>query len=141
MFSSLTAFAKALRHEIRVIQNQTPDILRTPKCVPDTEVGKLLSGLSAKTPDTNVEKLAGLSEAEESWLKTRAADLENDPARVARQLQAQKTKPTSVSGTHLGVLRMSGVWFWITLISSSNLPLIVLQVSAKAAMIRKGRGV
>lgn len=81
-----------LDDEIRVIKNQTPAILRNPEYAPDTEVGKLLSGLSAKTPDTNVEKLAGLSEAEESWLKTRAADLANDPARVARQLQAQKTK-------------------------------------------------
>ncbi|SMG62328.1 conserved hypothetical protein, partial [methanotrophic bacterial endosymbiont of Bathymodiolus sp.] len=81
-----------LDDEIRVINNQTPDILRNPKCAPDTKVGKLLSGLSAKTPATNVENLAGLSEAEESLLKTRAADLENDPARVARQLQAQKTK-------------------------------------------------
>lgn len=79
-----------LDDEIRVIKNQTPAILRVRN--EDTEVGKLLSGLSAKTPDTNVEKLAGLSEAEESSLKTLAADLANDPARVARQLQAQKTK-------------------------------------------------
>lgn len=78
--------------EIRVIENQTPAILKNPECASDTEVGKLLAGLSAKTTDAKVEELAGLSETEEARLKTLAADLANDPARVARQLQAKKVQ-------------------------------------------------
>jgi len=81
-----------LDDEIRVIENQTPAILKNPECAPDTEVGKLLASLSAKTTDAKVEELAGLSEAEEARQKTLAADLANDPARVARKLQAQKAQ-------------------------------------------------
>ena len=76
--------------EIRVIESQTPDILKNPECAPETEVGQLLSGLSTKTMDAKVEELAGLSETDEAQLKTLAADLANDPVQVARQLQRQK---------------------------------------------------
>lgn len=78
--------------EIKVIENQTPAILKKPECAPDTEVGQLLSGLSATTTDAKVEKLAGLSEFAEVRLNTLAADLANDPARVASKLQTQKTR-------------------------------------------------
>ncbi len=81
-----------LDDEIRVIENQTPAVLKNPECVPNTEVGKLLTSLSTKTPEARVEELAGLSEAEESRLKTLATDLASDPSRIARQLQAQKTQ-------------------------------------------------
>ncbi len=81
-----------LEAEIRVIENQTPAILKNPEGAPDTEVGQLLSGLSTNTTDAKVEELAGLSEADEARLKTLAVDLANDPARVARQLQTQKVQ-------------------------------------------------
>ena len=81
-----------LEAEIRVIENQTPAILKNPEGAPDTEVGQLLSGLSINTTDAKVEELAGLSETDEARLKTLAADLANDPARVARQLQTQKAQ-------------------------------------------------
>jgi hypothetical protein len=66
-----------LATEIRVIENQTPAIVKNPECAPDTEVGKLLSGLSAKTTDAKVEELSGLSETEGARLKTLSADLAN----------------------------------------------------------------
>ena len=96
VMASLAETCKTLKSklddEIRVIERQTPAILNSPDCAPDTEVGKLLSGLSSKTADATVEGLAGLSEPEEARLKTLAADLANDPVRVARQLQGQKTQ-------------------------------------------------
>lgn len=96
VMASLAETCKTLKSklddEIRVIERQTPAILNSPDCAPDTEVGKLLSGLSSKTADATVEGLAGLSELEEARLKTLAADLANDPVRVARQLQGQKTQ-------------------------------------------------
>ncbi len=81
-----------LDSEIRTIENQTPAILKNPECAPDTEVGKFLNNISTKTTDAAVEKLAQLSEAELAQLKTLAANLANDPARVARQLQSQKSQ-------------------------------------------------
>ncbi len=79
-----------LEAEIRVIENQTPAILKNPECDPDTEVGKLLSELSTKTTDAKVDELAELSEAEEARLKTLAADLANDPVPRARLFHRQK---------------------------------------------------
>lgn len=78
--------------EIEVIKNQTPAILKNHECAPDTEVGKLLSNLSAQTTEAKVEELAGLSETDEARLKTLATDLTNDPENLARQLQVQKNK-------------------------------------------------
>lgn len=79
-----------LDSEIRMIEYQTPDCLKNPLCEPETGVGKFMSGMSAKTTDAEVEKLAELSEDETARLRTLAADLASEPARVARQLQSQK---------------------------------------------------
>ena len=58
--------------EIKAIENQTPAILKNPACAPDTEVGKLMSGLSVITTNVKVGELAELSETEEVRLKTLA---------------------------------------------------------------------
>ena len=79
-----------LNDEISIIEARTPDILKNPPCNADTEVEKLISALSAKTLDSKVEELAGLSDEETERLQTLAADLASDPARLARQLQGQK---------------------------------------------------
>lgn len=81
-----------LERDIDEFERQTPAVLRPPKCSRDSDVGKLIFGLKAKTPVAKVEELSGLSEAEESRLKALTADLANDPARVAKQLQSQKSQ-------------------------------------------------
>lgn len=95
VMASLAEACKTLKRryedEIKAIESQTPTILRNPKCDPNTEVGKLIASLSSKTKDSTVTELATLSETEETRLKTLAADLANDPLRVARQLRGQKS--------------------------------------------------
>ncbi|WP_347094161.1 AAA family ATPase [Sphingomonas parapaucimobilis] len=81
-----------LAAEIKVLQDQTPAILSTPKCQPDTEVGKLLASLSGKTKTEAVEKLSGISAEEETRLQTLITDLASDPTRVVRQLQGHETR-------------------------------------------------
>lgn len=81
-----------LEREINEIDKQTPAVLSPPKCSRDSDVGKLIFGLTEKTPIAKVEQLSGLSDAENSRLKVLAADLANDPARIAQQLQSQKVQ-------------------------------------------------
>jgi energy-coupling factor transporter ATP-binding protein EcfA2 len=76
--------------EISFIEARMPDILKNPPCSADTDVGKLISSLSAKTLESKIEELVVLSDEEAERLKTLAADLASDPARLARQLQNQK---------------------------------------------------
>lgn len=96
VMASLAEACKTLKRklddEIKAIENQTPTFLRQPDCDPDTAVGKLIAGLSSKTKDSTVTQLATLSDSEEARLKTLASDLANDPLRVARQLQGQKSE-------------------------------------------------
>jgi energy-coupling factor transporter ATP-binding protein EcfA2 len=81
-----------LAAEIKALQEQTPAVLSKPECKPDTLVGKLIAGLSGKTKQDAVEKLAGLTAEEESRLQTLNTDLASDPARTVRQLQSQETR-------------------------------------------------
>lgn len=81
-----------LTAEIKAHQEQTPAILSTPECKPDTLVGKLIAGLSGKTEPEAVEKCAGLTAVEETRLQTLSADLASDPARTVRQLQGQESR-------------------------------------------------
>ncbi|MGK0524831.1 MAG: energy-coupling factor transporter ATP-binding protein EcfA2 [Pseudomonadales bacterium] len=96
VMASLAEACKTLKRkfdeEIKAIESQTPTFLREPDCDPNTAVGKLIAGLSSKTKDSTVTELATLSESEEARLRTLAADLANDPLRVARQLQGQKAE-------------------------------------------------
>ncbi len=81
-----------LAAEIKALQEQTPAVLLKPDCKPDTTVGKLIAGLSGKTKQEAVDKLAGLTAEEEKRLQTLGTDLASDPARAVRQLQRQETR-------------------------------------------------
>jgi hypothetical protein len=81
-----------LAAEIAQIKARTPEVIRTPACGRDTEVGKLMVRLTANTTPATVEALATLTQAEQDRLAQLTADLAGDPARAARQLEALKTK-------------------------------------------------
>jgi energy-coupling factor transporter ATP-binding protein EcfA2 len=81
-----------LNAEIKTLEAQKPAVLAQPQCQPGTVVGKLIAGLAAKTKPETVTALATLSDAEKARLETLTADLSGDPARVARQLLAVKTR-------------------------------------------------
>lgn len=98
-------FKTKLAAEIKILQEQTPAVLKEPKCAPDTAVGRLLTKFSVKTTAQQVEELAGLSEAEEVRLKALDADFSTDPARAARQLQALKTKVEKAAERLTGLAR------------------------------------
>lgn len=78
--------------EMKTLQDQTPAVLSKPDCKPDTAVGKLIAGLSGKTKQEAVDKLAGLTANEEARLQTLITDLASDPARTVRQLQGQEAR-------------------------------------------------
>lgn len=79
-----------LNQEIRTLRQQTPEALRTPSCSENSEVGKLLKGLSKSTKPDTVESLATLTPEEQARFQQLRADLAADPANAARQLRAQK---------------------------------------------------
>ena len=81
-----------LTAEIAQIKAQTPEAIRVPACNMDTEVGKLMAGLSANTVPATVEALATLTRTEQGRLAQLTADLDSDPARAARRLATLKTK-------------------------------------------------
>lgn len=81
-----------LAAEIKTLQDQTPAVLSKPDCKPVTTVGKLIAGLSGKTKQEAIDKLAGLTAEEETRLQTLSTDLASDPARTVRQLQAQEAR-------------------------------------------------
>ena len=81
-----------LTAEIKALQEQTPAVLSKPDCTPDTAVGKIIAGLSGKTKQEAVDKLAGLTAEEATRLQTLSADLASDPVRSIRQLQGQETR-------------------------------------------------
>ena len=85
-----------LTAEIKALKEQTPAVLSTPDCKPNTQVGRLITALSGKTKPETVENLAGLSTDEEGRLQTLIADLVSDPARTVRQLQGLETRIKAV---------------------------------------------
>lgn len=96
-----------LATEIKTLQNQTPAVLREPKCGSDTAVGGLLAKLSAKTTKEQIESLAGLSEEQNARLKLLDADLASDPARAARQLTTLKSLVEKVAQQLSGIVNAS----------------------------------
>jgi hypothetical protein len=78
---------RRLTSEIDAIAQQTPAALRKPVCRPSTMVGTLIAGLSDATKPDAVRQLASVTEADKARLATLRADLADDPARTARQLQ------------------------------------------------------
>ncbi len=87
-----------LASEIRALQEQTPAILSKPDCKPDSEVGKLVRGLSGKTKLEAVKKLAGLTDEEDTRLQILITDLASDPTRTVRQLQGNESRLKTVIG-------------------------------------------
>ena len=83
---------KKLDDEIKTLQDKTPEMIKKPKCKPNTEVGKLLKDLSAKTNLQKVENLSGLCESEENELQSLKKDFMSDPSEVVQILEQYKTK-------------------------------------------------
>jgi len=81
-----------LTDEITQIEDQTPQVIQTPTCGQNTEVGRLMARLGARTDPATVETLAELTQVEQDRLAQITADLADDPTRTARQLATLKTK-------------------------------------------------
>jgi energy-coupling factor transporter ATP-binding protein EcfA2 len=81
-----------LKNEEDELERQTPASLRTPKCKPDTKVGKLIAALNEKTKPNDVTVLGQLSEEEQKRYETLKVDLAADPAATARKLNSQNTQ-------------------------------------------------
>lgn len=85
-----------LQKEIDEIKAQTPQVIKNPKCQPDSHTGQLIQRLNANTPVETVEKLTVLSEEETKRLEVLTTDLANDRQKLARQLQARVNKLVQV---------------------------------------------
>lgn len=83
---------KRINAEIRELDDQTPVAISEPKSHEGTAVGKLIAGLSSKTKVQDVRDLTALDEADEARLDTLKADLGTDPAKVARRVDALRTR-------------------------------------------------
>lgn len=98
---------QSLNTEIEAIEKQSPAFIKLPKCQPDTKVGRLFAQLNGETSPEAVRVLATLSAAEFARLETLKADLASDPVKIARGLQAQKTR-LDTRVTTLGRLQAAG---------------------------------
>ena len=81
-----------LSAEIRELNRQTPKTITEPKCHTNTMVGKLIAELSWKTKEEDIRALVGLNADEKAKFEMLKTDLSSDPARVARQVAAQKKR-------------------------------------------------
>lgn len=81
-----------LEGEIRRIKDQSPEVIREPKCDRNTKVGKLLLELSADTLPASLHALASLSQDENNRLKQLTIDLAEEPDQASRKLLHQKKK-------------------------------------------------
>ena len=93
-----------LNAEIRELDRQTPATITAPKCHTNTVVGKLIAGLSWKTNIEEIHALAVLNATEKVKLEMLKTDLGSDPARVARQVAAQKTRLDGISEKFSGLI-------------------------------------
>jgi hypothetical protein len=80
-----------LNAEIRQFENQTPQAIRQPHCLPDSAVGKLLARLGDSTAK-DVRDLAELSSTESDRLTQLNSDLASDPDKAGRQLSALRDR-------------------------------------------------
>lgn len=78
--------------EVTTIEAQTPAALKEPDCADNTEVGRLLAGLSDSTTREQVQALGTLSEDETARLATLTTDLAQDPRATAARLQAERRR-------------------------------------------------
>ncbi len=83
---------KRLAAEISTLKGQTPAAIMNPKCKTDTATGKMLTVLSGNTKKERVEELATLSVEEHTRLETLRSDLNIDPVKAARHLEALKNR-------------------------------------------------
>lgn len=88
---------KRINAEIRELEQQTPEAIAKPECHDGSAVGKLIAGLGGKTKEQDVRDLATLDEKEQARLATLKTDLGNDPAKVARQVEALKNRLDAVN--------------------------------------------
>lgn len=78
--------------EISSLKSQTPESIKSPKCSPDTKVGKLVYKLGKNTEPQTVHDLSALSVDEGKRLAELAADFAQDPKATARRLWAEKVR-------------------------------------------------
>ena len=88
---------KRLNAEIRELDDRTPEAISEPKCNDGTAVGKLIGGLGSKTKEQDVHGLAAMDDNDKARLDTLKNDLETDPAKVARRLEALKNQLDSLT--------------------------------------------
>jgi energy-coupling factor transporter ATP-binding protein EcfA2 len=84
-------FGHRLTLDIKEIEWQTPEVIRSPPCKAGSEVGRLLARLDKATPE-DVDKLTKLGAAEVERLRQLETDLASDPEKTGRQLIAQKDR-------------------------------------------------
>jgi len=90
---------KRLNAEISELERQTPAALARPECRPGTQVGKLIAALNGDTKEKDVRDLATLNEKDKARLETLKIDLGSDPAKLARQVEALKTRLDAANKT------------------------------------------
>lgn len=69
-----------LQDEINTLLAQTPDSVKSPKCQPDTAVGKVIADLKLNIDPQIIEVLATLSDDDENRLRQLQSDLAIEPA-------------------------------------------------------------
>jgi energy-coupling factor transporter ATP-binding protein EcfA2 len=83
---------KQIGSDIAGLEKQTPESINSPTVRSDTNVGKLIAGLSATTSVEQIEALAKLDDIEKARLAALKSDFAQDPIKAARALQHTKTR-------------------------------------------------
>lgn len=92
LVSACKALKENLDAEISTLKSQTPESIKSPKCSPDTKVGKLINKLEKNTDPQTVHNLCTLSDDEGRRLAELAADFAQDSKATARRLRAEKVR-------------------------------------------------
>lgn len=74
------------------IEQQTPQVLKTPPAGTDTAVGKLLASFGPKTSEAKVRALAQMSDGERARLNDLRRDLSTDPRVAAQRLRSIRSE-------------------------------------------------
>lgn len=83
---------KRINVEIRELEQQTSAAIAKPVCHNGTAVGRLIAGLNGETKEQEVRALATLDKKEEARLEILKTDLGTDPTKVARQVEALRSR-------------------------------------------------
>lgn len=92
LVNACTTVKETLDAEISTLRSQTPESIKSPKCSPDTKVGKIVNKLGKNTDPQTVHDLSTLSADEGRRLAELAADFAQDPKATARRLRAEKVR-------------------------------------------------